>query len=162
VQKITVIKQDLTGAETWRYVGEILERGEGEITIEARFNKEDTPFYEISLLRGDRFVETYYEDRWYNIFEIHDREDDRLKGWYCNIAFPAVITENAVSYIDLALDLLVYPDGGRVVLDEDEFNALPLPAEIRQKARQALAQLQRQFEKSIQADRRQDPKIRPT
>ena len=44
-----------------------------------------------TLRRGDRFIETYYTDRWYNIFEIHAREDDRLKGWYCNIAKPAVM-----------------------------------------------------------------------
>jgi len=153
MQAITVIKRDISGMETWRYEGQILERGEGEITIEARFNKGDTPFYEISLLRGDRFVETYYEDRWYNIFEIHDREDDRLKGWYCNIACPAVITDESISYIDLALDLLVYPDGRQIVLDEDEFDALPLSAEVRQMARRALAQLQRQFDRPLRADR---------
>ena len=28
------------------------------------------------LAKGDRFVETYYTNRWYNTFEIHAREDD--------------------------------------------------------------------------------------
>ncbi|HJS29373.1 MAG TPA: DUF402 domain-containing protein [Anaerolineales bacterium] len=145
MQKITVIKQDLAGQETWRYEGRVLARGENEITVEALFNRDDTPFHEISLLRGDRFVETYYDDRWYNIFRIHDRGDDRLKGIYCNVCYPAVITGSAISYVDLALDLLVYPDRRQIVLDEDEFSALPLPPEDCRKAREALEQLKRLF-----------------
>ncbi len=78
---------------------------------------------------GDRFIETYFTERWYNVFEIHDREDDRLKGWYCNIGRPAVMeSENTISYVDLALDLWVAPDGSQTVLDEDEFDALDLDA----------------------------------
>jgi hypothetical protein len=98
------------------------------------------------VIRGnDRFVESYYSDRWYNVFEIHAREDDALKGWYCNVAFPAVIEEHQVSYRDLALDLIVHPDGRQVVVDEDEFVALPLNAEVRAKAREGLAALQAHF-----------------
>ena len=43
---------------------------------------------------------------------------------------------------DLALDLVVYPDGRSRVLDEDEFAALPLSAEERSRARRALEELQ--------------------
>jgi hypothetical protein len=77
--QITVIKQDLEGCETWRYTGKTLERGENFILLEAKFNRADTPFHDIILKQGDRFVERFYTDRWYNIFEIHDREDDQLK-----------------------------------------------------------------------------------
>jgi uncharacterized protein len=146
MQPITVIKQDINGDETWRYEGVILSRGSNYIVLEARFNREDTPFLEISLLRGDRFVETFYDDRWYNIFEIYDRQDDHLKGWYCNIGYPARITPGSVSYIDLALDLLVYPDGRQVVLDEDEFSELALSPPDRRKAEQALASLKTLFD----------------
>ena len=99
-----------------------------------------------TLRRGDRFIETFYLDRWYNILEIHDREDDQLKGWYCNIGKPAMKEAgNEISYVDLALDLWVAPDGTQTVLDEDEFNALDLDAETRSKARAALAELQSLF-----------------
>jgi hypothetical protein len=113
--------------------------------LEAEFNREDTPFHEIMLRSGDRFVETFYTDRWYNVFEIHDRDDHRLKGWYCNIGHPAVIEEETVTYIDLALDLLVYPDGRHLLLDEDEFTALALSPEVKQQARLALEELQASF-----------------
>lgn len=123
----------------------MLEQHDDRIVLEAHFNRADLPFYGILLKSGDRFVETFYTDRWYNVFEMHDRDDDHLKGWYCNIGHPAVIEDGAVSYIDLALDLLVYPDGRQLVLDEEEFADLSLPPETRQQARQALAALQASF-----------------
>ena len=126
MQKITVIKQDHSGMETWRYEGQVLAREDGEITIEALFNKDDTPFYEISLLRGDRFVETYYADRWYNIFEVWSAEDT-LKGWYCNITRPALMADDVVTSEDLELDLFVAPDRRYLLrLDREEFDALAL------------------------------------
>lgn len=145
MSEILVLKLNLEGLETWRYCGQVLERGDHQIVIEAYFNRPDTLFHGISLKQGDRFIETFYTNRWYNIFEIHDQEDDRLKGWYCNISFPAEIDEDRVSYIDLTLDLLVYPDGTQLVLDEDEFNQLPLMESIRMQARSSLKSLQSGF-----------------
>ena len=145
MDSITVRKLNLAGQETWRYTGRVLERHAGRIVLEAEFNREDTPFHEIMLRSGDRFVETFYTDRWYNVFEIHDCDDHRLKGWYCNIGHPAVIEEETVTYIDLALDLLVYPDGRHLLLDEDEFTALALSPEVKQQARLALEELQASF-----------------
>ena len=133
--EITVIKLNLKGQETWRYEGQVLERTPTSLVLHALFNAPDRPFMGTSLKRGDRFVEVYFTDRWYNVFEIHDRADGRLKAWYCNVGRPAVIQDGEVSYEDLALDLLVYPDGRQLVLDEDEFAALPLSEEDRQKCR---------------------------
>ena len=150
MSQITVIKQDLEGRETWRYTGKMLKRGGNFILLEAKFNRPDTPFHDILLKQGDRFVEVFYTDRWYNIFEIHDREDDILKGWYCNIGYPAVINQEQVSYVDLALDLFVHPDGRQLVLDEDEFKEMHLPQDTMCKAREALEQLQQYFKRKIQ------------
>jgi protein associated with RNAse G/E len=97
------------------------------------------------LCRGDRFVETYYTDRWYNVYEIYAHQDGHLRGWYCNVGCPAVLDGNSLSYIDLALDLLVFPDGRQLVLDEKEFYELDLPPEIRAQALAALAELQSAF-----------------
>jgi hypothetical protein len=47
----------------------------------------------------------------------------------------------------LALDLLVFPDGRQMVLDEDEFAELSISAEKRAKARAALAELRTLFSK---------------
>ncbi|HEX2979282.1 MAG TPA: DUF402 domain-containing protein [Anaerolineaceae bacterium] len=142
---ITVIKCDPSGRETWRYDGKVIKREDSAILIEALFNRDDRPFFGITLKRGDRFVEQYFADRWYNYYEIHDRNDDRLKAWYCNVATPAEIGETTIRYNDLALDLLVLPDGRQQVLDEDEFAALRLPETLASRAREALAEIQALF-----------------
>jgi len=145
MELITFIKLNPLGQETWRYTGRELERYPDRLVVEASFNRDDLPFHGIVLRRGDRFIETFYADRWYNVFEIHDCDDDHLKGWYCNIGYPPVIRDESVSYIDLALDLLVYPDGKQLVLDEDEFDELALSPEVNQQARLALEELQASF-----------------
>jgi hypothetical protein len=147
--EITVIKLNPAGIETWRYSGWVLERGDSFLILEAYFNRDDRPFHGIMLKRGDRFVETYYTDRWYNIDAIYDRDDDALKGWYCNVTRPALIEDGVVAYTDLALDLLVYPDGRQLVLDEDEFNELYLSVEDQEKARHALQELKEIFLRQI-------------
>jgi hypothetical protein len=142
-----VLKLNREGNETWRYTGEILYQDQEKVVLQALFNRQDTPFHGITLKNGDRFVETFYLDRWYNIFEIYDRDDDQLKGWYCNIGHPAKMDGQLLSYIDLAIDLLVYPDGRQLVLDEDEFADLSLPAEVSRQALKALGELRERFTK---------------
>ena len=90
------------------------------------------------LKQNDRFVEHFYADRWYNIFEIHSVQDDHLKGWYCNIVQPALFSANEIAQVDLALDVWIDPDGAYQVLDQAEFDALPLDADTRQQANAAL------------------------
>ncbi len=76
------------------------------LSLQALFDREDMPFVDVVFKRNDLFLETFYADRWYNIFEIHDRDDGALKGWYCNIGRPATLGDAAISYVDLALDLV--------------------------------------------------------
>ena len=124
---INILKRNARGEVTLQYIGRVLERGADFARLEARFNHDDIPVMGVVLKRDDRFVETYYIARWYNVFEIHDRDDDHLKGWYCNLARPAIWeSPDTLSYVDLALDLWVAADGTQTVLDEDEFDALGL------------------------------------
>ena len=149
MSQITVIKHNINGQEAWRYQGKILQQDGNKFVLEAFFDREDNVFHGMPLYKGDRFVETYYLDRWYNVFEIHARDDNRLRGWYCNIGQPAILEGSVLSYVDLALDLLVFPDGRQLVLDEKEFNQLPLSPKIRARAHEALTELQNRFEKNI-------------
>jgi uncharacterized protein len=143
---ITVIKRNLSGQMMVKYSARVLRRGSNFVLLEARFNQPDIPILDTVLKNNDRFVEIYYTDRWYNIFEIHDRDNDRNKGWYCNVGRPAVFeSSDRLSYIDLALDLWVAPDRTQTVMDDDEFAALDLDPETRQQARAALEELQRLF-----------------
>jgi protein associated with RNAse G/E len=146
MSRIKVLKKNPADEVVWQYEGTVLRREENQITLEALFNRDDMPFMGVTLKRNDRFVETFYSDQWYNIFEIYDRDNGRFKGWYCNIGKPAVITDDFVSYVDLALDLWVSADGRQTVLDEGEFEKMNLENDIRQKARDALQRLKINFE----------------
>jgi len=137
-----ILKKNPAGEVTWQYEGVVLSREENAVTLEALFNRDDMPFMGIVLKRNDRFVETFYSDRWYNIFEIYDRDDGRFKGWYCNVGRPAIIADDHVSYVDLALDLWVSAGGKQTVLDEDELEALNLDEGLKQKVYESLKELQ--------------------
>ncbi len=141
-----ILKKNLSGEVTWQYDGMVLKRDGNSVTIEAFFNRDDMPFQEIVLKRNDRFVETFYTDKWYNIFEIYDRDDGKLKGWYCNITMPAVIEDGHVSYVDLAVDLWVSAEGRQTVLDEDELEELGLEEELKGKIYDGLRELELYFE----------------
>ena len=143
--KIKVQKKNPSGEVTVEYDGDVLHRDENSVTLEAFFTREDKPFMDIIFKKGDRFVEYYYADRWYNIFTIHDRDDGRVKGWYCNIGKPAEIEDDVVSYVDLALDLWVSTNGKQTVLDQDEFEELGLNEDLRIGALKGLEELKELF-----------------
>ena len=143
---ITVIKNDHAGREIWRYTGRVVARGATWVQLEARFSRPDIKTAYHTFRQGDRFVEWYYGDRWRNIFEMHDADDDRLVGWYCNITRPATLESDTIRADDLGLDMFVAPDGTITVLDEDEFAALPLDDATRVQARRSLDELRRMVE----------------
>jgi hypothetical protein len=148
--EITVVKCNHRGEEVFRWKGRLLERDGAHIKIEARFGLSGLFMGEAPLYVGDRFVEDYYSDRWYNSFEVHDRNTDQVKCWYCNVAYPAEITADTIWFRDLALDLLVYPDGRQQVLDEAEFEELKVPQDDQTSALAALEELKELFRKKLQ------------
>ena len=145
VPRIRVQKKNPAGEVTYEYEGRLLSHAEDVIVLEALFDRADMPFMDVVFKTGDRFVEYYYTDRWYNIFAIHDRDDGNVKGWYCNIGKPAVFEDNVVSYVDLALDLWVSTTGKQTVLDEAEFEALDLNEELKTSALKGLDELKEFF-----------------
>jgi hypothetical protein len=148
VPRIKVQKKNPDGKVMVEYEGDELERNESFVKLEALFTRDDMPFMDVVFKKGDRFVEYYYFDHWYNIFAIYDRDDGQIKGWYCNVGMPAVIEDGVVSYVDLALDLWVSVVGKQTVLDEDEFEKLNLTEELRTGAFNGLKELQQLFKSS--------------
>ena len=138
---VIVYKTDADGQPVLQYSGEVLERTTTSITLQATFRRGPLEVEGLALNPGDRFVEHFYADRWYNVFEVYDGESGELKGWYCNITRPAVIGRESVSADDLALDLVVPSKNGAVLVDVDEFEALSLNSGERAAALGAVAQL---------------------
>lgn len=129
-QKITVRKQDASGKVTWSYEGEVIEQdGDQYVCLYAYFNRDSHDAGYVTYKRNDLFIEYFYADRWYNVFRLIDRDTHQLKGWYCNITRPAVITQDEVASDDLALDVFIAPNGDVLLLDEDEFEQLQLADE---------------------------------
>lgn len=139
--KVTVYKLDENGREVWNYPALVLVRGETWIRLEAFFDRPRVDLGPVIFEEGDRFIETFYSDRWYNVFAVYEGEDGPLKGWYCNVCRPAEISEEAVRYEDLALDVWVSVEREITVLDEEEFGRLPLSAEVRAESISALSEL---------------------
>jgi len=142
---VTIIKNNHKGEEVWRYAGKIIFETPKGIIVEAYFNRSDLEFNGITLKEGDRFQELYLFGKWFNIYEIYDKDNTLLKAWYCNITRPVRILDQKIFYDDLALDLLVFPDRRQLALDEGEFIALDLNKADQLNARSALKELQSLF-----------------
>ncbi len=138
---LTVKKLNLNREVITTYEGTLLEHTAEATILEARFNRETMDLGYAILEHNDRFVERFYTERWYNIFEIHSVHDDHLKGWYCNIVQPASFSEETIEQVDLALDVWINPDGSYRVLDQAEFDALPLDRGPRRQAQRAVGEL---------------------
>lgn len=143
---IVIYKRDHNGNPVWHYTGEVIQRTSNMICIQARFigKAERVDIGVMVFERGDLMTEWFYSDRYYNVFKIQAHDDGRLKGWYCNIARPAQITEDAVIQDDLALDVFVHPDGRISLMDEDEFASLRISSVERQHALKAVESIRQQ------------------
>jgi uncharacterized protein len=138
---LTVKKLNLNHELIIAYDGAVLDRTPEAVVLEARFSRETMDLGYAVLEQHDRFVEHFFADRWYNIFEVHSVHDDHLKGWYCNIVKPAVFGADAIEQVDLALDLWINPDGSYRLLDREEFEALAIDRMTRLRAQQAVSEL---------------------
>lgn len=84
---------------------------------------------------------TFWPDRWYNVF-TNFHENGALRNFYCNVAMPPTLQDHTITFIDLDLDVRVFPDGTHQLLDEDEFDLHRVqygyPDWVQAKARQAV------------------------
>lgn len=144
-ENMTIIKNNHLSKEVWRYPGRLLAQSEKGLLFEAFFNRSDLDFNGVLLKEKDRFLELYLFEKFFNIYQIYDRDSGLLKAWYCNVTRPIQVLDDHISYDDLALDLLVFPDGRQLVLDEDEFADLALPENLSNQALAGLRELQALF-----------------
>lgn len=138
---ITVSKLNSLGETKIQYQGEIVERLSNGVVIQAYWKHPTKDLGYTRFEPGDRFIEYYYTNRWFNIFDI-SATDGKRKGWYCNVAEPAFIHDDHIEQVDLLLDVWVDPVGRHLLLDEDEFEAdTTLNQNQRRGARQGLRDL---------------------
>ncbi|HET9921580.1 MAG TPA: DUF402 domain-containing protein [Ktedonobacteraceae bacterium] len=137
----TVTKLNPVGEVKIRYQGEVIKASPEEVVLLASWTLPARDLGYTVFEPGDRFTEYYFTNRWFNIFDIADAHG-RRKGWYCNVAEPAVFIDDRIEQIDLLLDVWVDPAGDIQILDEDEFAAdATLSDEQREGARLGLQNL---------------------
>jgi protein associated with RNAse G/E len=136
---ITVYKRNYLGESVWKYQGSVIERGDTYVCLRAFFERKDeADLGFVTFRQGDLFIEWHFSDRWYNVFQVHDGDSERIKGWYCNITRPAIITPDTIAADDLELDVWIMPNGTMMLLDEKEFGDLDLPTDERMAALRAV------------------------
>jgi protein associated with RNAse G/E len=83
----------------------------------------------------------FWRDRWYNIFVGYE-SDGSLRSFYCNVALPPVIENHTVVFVDLDIDVRIWPDGRYELLDLGEFRdhavAYRYPADVQRAAYDAM------------------------
>ena len=133
-QTVTVFKQNHLGEPVFSWEGEIITETPACRLVRAFFcGAETIPVDRVTFRKGDLMLERYYTDRWYNVFEVHEGDTDQVKCWYINLSRPAQFSPDHIIWQDLALDLIVYPNGEYRLLDEDEFEALLLEPEVKER-----------------------------
>ena len=142
---ITIIKRNEHSQPVFQYQAEVIRQNEKGILVSSVFELPSVIEEKITIYRGDLFEEWYPYQKWFNIYQIYAGQTAQVKAWYCNICRPFLFHEDVLEFDDLALDLLVYPDGRQTILDRDEFRALRISGHERRMALEGLEELQNIF-----------------
>lgn len=121
MRKIKVISRKYNGALRDEYEAYLVAEDREVITVCAPPGTLSfSPKKDAWLPAPDGLLELYFKQQWYNVWHICEQNS----GWnqiYANIAMPATLQSNVLTWIDLDLDLRVHLDGSLELLDEDEF-----------------------------------------
>ena len=141
---VTVIsrKYDLSVRRIWKC--RLIERRDPLLVFVGEFDQA-VEHADLGLIEKDTVsYEYYWLDRWYNVFRFHTPSGE-FRNFYCNINMPPKFEDGVLHYIDLDIDVIAWPDGRVVTLDEAEFRSnaaqFHYPETVQTKARFALAEL---------------------
>lgn len=119
--EITVVARKYDGSirRTWKAA--IVRKSETLIIAVGRFDRDVSHQDLGKIKKGTVSFEHFWLDRWYNVFRFHE-PDGTLRNYYCNIAMPAVLNGGELAFVDLDIDVVVWPGGRYEVLDRDDFD----------------------------------------
>jgi protein associated with RNAse G/E len=149
---VTINSRKYDGTVRRSWTCRFLSQQESLLTFEGLFETE-VLHPDLGLIAaGTRSLEYYWLDRWYNVFHFFEPTGE-FRNLYCNINVPPTLSDGVLDYVDLDVDVMVWPDARVLVLDEDDFekNAAKFkyPAEIRKKAVETLAEVRSMIVKGI-------------
>ena len=138
--RLDVTKLDPAFHPVTNYPGVLVYADDAQVVLRTVWEEPACGVGPLTLETGSIMIERFYPGCWFNIADLYS-PTGVLLGWYCNITRPVEIAPTAIRWFDLALDLLVLPDGTDLVLDLDEFEALHLAAAERAQAEAAMTEL---------------------
>ena len=113
---VRVLKYD--GTEYRRWNARLWQNNGSLLVLDAEFEYDVQHDLLGAIPSGTRTIESYWLNRWYNIFRFMN-DDNSTRLYYCNINMPPSLEDNVLTYIDLDIDILVQPDFSYQVLDLD-------------------------------------------
>lgn len=143
-QKVTVNsrKYDHAIRRSWQCT--LIEQNDPLIVLVGKFDRDVEHPGLGSIKRGTTSHEYFWLDRWYNIFRFHEPEGT-LRNYYCNVAMPPTFENGVLDYVDLDIDILVWPDFSFEVVDRDDFERNSLkynyPDDIKQESEKSVAEM---------------------
>ena len=108
-----------------RYPGTVIEYDAGTfwLVVRATWVMHEVETDGLRFVPGDELHEFFSPRQRFNVFSVF-APDGALRGWYANVTHPArldLATEPpTLFWHDLYVDVIVLPDGGASVRDEDE------------------------------------------
>ena len=141
---ITVNSRTYDGTIKRSWTCELIEKNDSLLVFVGEFDR-DVDHPDLGrIIKGTVSDEYYWLDRWYNIFRFH-QPSGRLRNFYCNINMPPRFDGHVLDYVDLDIDIVVWPDLRYEVLDRADYArnaaAFGYPAEVQTKVEESLNEL---------------------
>ena len=111
-------KYDLTIRRSWQC--ELISLEDQQLVLKGVFVTEVLHPELGRIETGTISHEFFWFDRWFNIFRF-EQPNGTLRNYYGNICMPPTFNGNTLDYVDLDIDIVVWPDRSRQILDKEEF-----------------------------------------
>lgn len=142
--KVTINARKFDGSVHRSWKAELIGNDSGLLLFRGVFDRRVDHRELGTIERGTVSYEYYWLDRWYNIFRFQE-PDGRFRNFYCNVNMPPTFSDGVLDYIDLDLDVLVWPGLAPEILDLDDFESnarqYNYPQSVRDRAQEALETL---------------------
>lgn len=141
---VTINSHKYDGELQRSWKAEFIDKETSLLEFVGRFENEISHPHLGVIRRGAISYEFYWLECWYNVFRFHE-PDGSFRNFYCNINMPPKFENGILEYVDLDVDIVVWKDFSRQILDTDEFEVnshrYAYSDDLREKVRDSLGEL---------------------
>jgi protein associated with RNAse G/E len=122
LQQITIISRSFDFKIRKKWLCSLLEFNPPHLMCYGYFENAVTHPHLGTIPRGTLSLESFWSNRFYNLFVFFE-SDRKIRNLYFNVCRPPRISPSSVDFVDLDIDIVIWPDGSFETLDIDEFQA---------------------------------------